>query len=195
MQITGVVLAGGKSTRMNFNKAMLPCGPLTLLEKTVNELYKACAQVIIVAGENIYDLDNCLIIPDLYRDGGPLGGIYAGLQASKTAYTFCVACDLPLFKGELVNILYEKAAGYQVVVPKVRGYYEPLLALYHQSCLDVMAKALKAGRRKITAAYPYLRVKAVPHEEIGERLGEWDYYLNINTPEDWESYKKSISQT
>ncbi len=195
VQVTGIVLAGGRSTRMYCNKALLPCGPVTMLERIVYELNKSCTQVIIVSGENQYKLRECLVIPDLYRDGGPLGGIYAGLRASGTEFNFCMACDMPRFKGELVNILAERAAGYQVVVPRVKGYYEPLLALYHRSCLGVMEEVLKAGQRKIVAIYPYLKVKAVLHEEIVEKLGENEYYLNINTPEDWESYQRAISET
>ncbi|MFZ5753301.1 MAG: molybdenum cofactor guanylyltransferase [Bacillota bacterium] len=191
VQVTGIVLAGGKSTRMNFNKALLPCGPVTMLEKIVDELRKSCTQVIIVAGKNEYDFRDCLVIPDIYPDGGPLGGIYAGLRASRTEYNFCMACDMPRFKGELVKILALRAPGYQVVVPQVRGCYEPLLALYHQSCLSVIEEVLKAGQRKITAIYPYLKVNAVTHEEIAEKLGESEYFLNINTPEDWESYRGS----
>jgi molybdopterin-guanine dinucleotide biosynthesis protein A len=195
VQVTGILLAGGKSTRMNCNKALLPCGPLTMLEKIVYELHKSCTQVIIVAGENQYEFKDCLVIPDLHPDGGPLGGIYTGLRASKTEYNFCMACDMPRFKGELVNILAGKAAGYQVVVPQVRGYYEPLLALYHRSCLNVIEEVLKTGQRKIVAIYPYLKVKAVLHEEIAEKLGESEYFLNINTPEDWESYQGSFFKT
>lgn len=186
-EVTGIVLAGGKSTRMKMDKAALARGENTLLEIVVDKLRKVCSRIIIVSGENRYQVKGCLVVPDIYQRCGPLGGIYTGLYYAQTPYSIVTACDMPLFDGALASFLFERSDGYQVVVPHDGKYYEPLAALYHKSCLPVFSSILKRGPGKITDAYSQLKIRTVPVKEI-EDAGMENVFLNINTPEDWALY-------
>lgn len=187
MDITGIVLAGGRSTRMKMDKASLLRGNSTLLEIVVNELRQVCNQIIIVSGEKQYRQLNCQVVSDIFKDCGPMGGIYTGLYHAQTPYSMVVACDMPFFKGELAGFLLERSAGYQVVVPKDGIYYEPLAALYHESCKPVLLNMLDMGQKKITDAYIQLKINQVPVEDI-RKAGMGNVFMNINTPDDWQNY-------
>lgn len=188
-EITGIVLAGGRSTRMKVDKAGLSRGKGTLLEVVTDELKKVCSRIIIVSGDNYYQKSDCQIVSDIYKGCGPLGGIYTGLYYARTPYSIVVACDMPLFNAELARFLHQKSAGYQVVVPRDGSYYEPLAALYHESCKPVLSSMLEKGSRKITDAYGQLKVNPIPVEDI-RAAGMGDIFMNINTPKDWENYCK-----
>jgi len=192
--LTGIILAGGKSTRMNTDKALLSLGELSILEKTAEELLKICSQLIIVSGENSYEIPRALQVADLISQWGPLGGIYTGLFYTKTNYNMIVACDMPRISASLAGYLAGQAEGYQVVVPCRGGYYEPLAALYHRDCLPVFQEAIQGGERKVTACYSRLKVKAIPGEALRAQLGQGDPFLNLNTPEEWELYRRQLSK-
>lgn len=185
--ITGIVLAGGRSTRMKMDKASLSRGNSTLLETVVGELQQVCSRIIIVSGGNFYQHKDCLIVGDIYENCGPMGGIYTGLYHADTPYSMVVACDMPLFQGELAKFLMDRAPGYQVVVPKDGMFYEPLAALYHESCKAVFLSMLENGFKKITDAYPRLKVNQVSLEDI-KGAGIGNIFMNINTPDDWKNY-------
>lgn len=193
LEITGILLAGGKSTRMKIDKTGLVHGSYTLPEMLAMEMKKVCSRIIIVTGENILNQKDCICVQDAKPGYGPLGGIYTGLVHSGTAYNFVLACDMPLFRAGVIPVLAGKAQDYQVVVPLFKGFYEPLLALYHRDCLTVMEKFMNEGGRKITDCYPFLKVKTVDGQEICAATGGADLFLNINTPDDWQAFCRDNS--
>lgn len=190
LALTGIILAGGKSSRMNADKASLVCGERSLLETVAGELLQACTALIIVRGENDYQIPHALLVADLIPQWGPLGGIYTGLAYTKTSYNMIVACDMPKISAPVIRFLAERAEGYQVVVPCQNGYYEPLAAIYHKNCLPVLEQAIRQGVRKVTACYPQLKVKAIAENDLTSELGLQEPFLNLNTPQDWELYRR-----
>lgn len=194
MKITGIILAGGGSTRMKRDKAMLSWGSVTLLEVVAREMARVCAERIIVSGEREYRVEGCTCVPDSLPGMGPLGGIYTGLAHSGTDYNLVAACDIPYLRHELLELLVKHAPGYQVVVPLVKGYYEPLIAFYHKECLPVIANTLKEGQRKITAIYPHLRVKTIDEGLTKGLMEEKNIFFNLNTPKDWQEYCKTMTE-
>lgn len=189
--LTGIILAGGKSSRMNADKASLVCGDRPLIEIVAAELLQVCSKLIIVRGDNNYQVHQALSVPDLIPEYGPLGGIYTGLTYSESNYNMIVACDMPKISAPLVRFLAERAKGYQVVVPCQNGYYEPLAAIYHKSCLPVLVDAIEQGVRKVTACYPQLRVNSIAEDELANELGLQNLFLNLNTPHEWELYRRN----
>jgi molybdopterin-guanine dinucleotide biosynthesis protein A len=177
------VLAGGKSSRMGFNKAFIEFGGKRLIEATVDCLAGLFPEVLIIANDlDLYADLGVKVIPDLIQNAGSLGGIYTGLSAAAHPKCFFVACDMPFLNANLIGLLVSEAEGWDVVVPLVAGELQPMHAVYARSCLPFIKEAIDVGMLKIARFFPKVKVKTI--EEPALRAV--DPYLlglmNINTP-------------
>ena len=146
MEASGIILAGGNSSRMGRDKSLLKYNHQTLIELTVKELQKVVEDIIIASNHTSkYNIPGITEVPDLYPGTGPLAGMHSGLQHIKHRYAFIVSCDMPLFSADLAKYLLELSPGYDVVVPNINGYQEPLCAVYSKKCIDIIEGCLKAG--------------------------------------------------
>lgn len=126
------------------------------------------------------------IIPDIYPGEGPLGGILTALEHSRDDWNLIIACDMPAvsveFLGELLAAA-ERCEADALVPASPAGHMEPLCAAYHRNCRQGLHSAFRRGIRKITAAFPEIRVVTWP-------VSETPYFQNINTPEEWAAYER-----
>lgn len=181
--MTGIVLAGGKSSRMGANKAFIEFGGRRLIETTVGRLRALFPEVLIIANDPPrYAYLGVKVIPDLIPDSGSLGGIYTGLSAASDSACFCVACDMPFLNADVITFLVQKAEGWDVVVPRVNGELQPLHAVYAKSCLPFIKESIEASALKIARFFPKVRVKII--EEPALRAIDPDLlgFVNVNTP-------------
>lgn len=186
MKVSGIVLAGGRSSRMGQDKTLLLVNTVTLIEKTVQELSKVVDEIIIASNhENKYHIPGTIEIPDSFPDMGPLGGIHAGLIRANYPYSFVVAGDMPFFTADLAEYLLSKCKGYDVIAPEINGAWEPLCAVYSRNCLKPIEKFLAADRRKVFGFYPSVRVLKVKEEELANIGTAENIFCNLNTPEDY----------
>ena len=185
MDVTGVVLAGGRNSRMGRPKALLKVGGLTIIERVLATVKQVAREVLVVSNEeHVYAYLGYPVIGDLYPGTGPLGGIYTGLCKSNQHWILVAACDMPFLSGIVVNALLDRRSGFDLVVPRVGGFPEPLFAVYGKSCLGPMEDNLQAGRYKISAVFEELRVCYVDETELGNPLAIRKLFFNVNTPED-----------
>ncbi len=184
--MTGIILAGGRSTRLQRNKALVEMGGATLVERQIRRLEGICREVILVVNDpEPYRHLGVRVVLDRYRGKGPLAGIHAGLEASGDAYNFVLACDMPFFSPELALYMKALAPGYQVVVPCPDGLYEPLNAIYAIDCLPAIETTLaQEGVTRIVAFYPRVKVYRVADEELAPFGSPQHLFFNINTPQD-----------
>ncbi|KLU65132.1 molybdenum cofactor guanylyltransferase [Desulfosporosinus acididurans] len=191
LEATGVLLAGGKSSRMKKNKAFLELEGKPLVERTLEVLNKTFSEVLISSNEpELYKNYNFSVIQDEYRNQGPLAGLYQGLKAAGYPSVFFVACDMPFLQGELIRFLFRWAPEYEVVVPRFRSVIHPLHAFYHRNSLPTIKKNLEAGRLKITDLFSGCSVKYVEENELTNFSGLDDVFCNVNTPEEWSNIFK-----
>ncbi|MBI4832753.1 MAG: molybdenum cofactor guanylyltransferase [Candidatus Lindowbacteria bacterium] len=190
---SAVILAGGKSTRMGRNKALLDFGGETLIGRLYGLLKKAFDEVLISANEpGIYDFLGAPITHDVFVEAGSLAGIHAGLLRSRAQSCFFVACDMPFVNIELVRFLYEFTSDYDVVIPQSRfdndsrTGLEPLHAFYSRRCVPHIEEQLRRGDPKIIDFFPYVRVREVTVEEMRPFDPEGLSYFNVNTQEKYE---------
>src|SRR4029079_6379859 len=130
-------------------------------------------------------------VPDVYADGGSLGGIYAGLLAAKHEYALAVACDMPFLEAALIDAMLARPRDYEVLVPRslqpgtARNSLdvEPLHAIYAKACLAPMRPTLERVRRQIAAFFPSVRVAYVEPDETRRYDQAGRSFLNVNTPE------------
>lgn len=192
--LTGLVLCGGASRRMGTDKATLELQGRTLLQRAVDRLDGVCAEVVLAAGpEPRYaDLQREQVV-DRYRDAGPLAGLEAGLDRTRTPWMAALACDMPQAEPELFERMLERAAQDRLdaCLFESRSGPEPLCGVYSRSCLTSVRAALDAGQRKVLAfeSFPteggeLPKVGWLREAELDEGLRERECAFNVNTPPD-----------
>lgn len=188
--ITGLVVAGGKSTRFGADKASAMIAGRSLLEWVVRGVSPACSAIVVVRarGQILPPVQTGIavtVVEDEYDEKGPLAGLVSGLAAMATPLAFAVSCDVPLVRAELVGGLAGLAANRDVVVPHVEGFPQPLLAIYRtETCLPAFRRAVEEDRLKITAAYIGLRVLPVREPRVRELDAGLLSFRNINRLDD-----------
>lgn len=190
MQISGVILAGGESRRMQVNKAFLAEAGRPLIEIIREKVAAVAAEVIIVTNDPTAYLEVAAdqIVTDLIPQRGPMSGIHAGLKAASFSAIFVTACDMPFITPSLINLLCQKMeeTEAEAVVPFWQEKWQPLCALYHKSCLPAVERCIEEGRLKVTSFYPYIRVQPLTEDEIATVGDPQRLFFNVNRPEDWE---------
>ena len=185
--VTGVLLAGGKSTRMGSDKVNLEVSGQTVFERSLDFLQQLFSRVIIASNRPELALPGIPAIPDIFP-GSALGGIFTGLKSAETDWVFVTPCDMPYPDSRIVELLFRLHEGADAIVPLTPSGYEPVFAFYHKKCLPVFEDALKRGRKSIFALYPQLNVRFLEWQNMP---ADWEKsMLNINTPEDLERVKK-----
>lgn len=185
LQACGAIMAGGKSSRMGTNKALLDFGGQKLIERIAGQFREWFEQVVLVTNTPaVYAFLGLPMVGDQVPGLGPLGGIEAALGASHFPATFIAACDMPFLSRALITHLVELAAEADVVVPAPGGEFEPLHAVYAASCLPAVRSSLDAGVYKIVRFYAGLRVRTVPEAELAHFGTVSKLFFNCNTPAD-----------
>ncbi len=191
MKFSAVILAGGKSSRMKMNKALLPAGDKTFIETIAGQLAKYFNEVIIITNTiQTYEFLPYKKYPDIIINKGPLGGIHSGLTHASNEYSFVTACDMPFIDGAAARKLCEMANGYDGVVPKKGEYLQPLFAVYSKNCIPYIEKCLDEEHYKIISFYPCVKIL---YPDWSQLLGDEKAaktFFNINTPEDLKIYRK-----
>ncbi len=181
LDVTGVILAGGKSTRMGRDKATLDFDGMPLYRRTF-ELLKNLFPAVLLAGDRPeLALPGLKVVPDRYP-GSALGGLYTALSNAETPWVFVTACDMPLIDPKVIEALLVLRQGYDVVVPSTSGGLEPLFACYHRNCLEPMRQMLEQGQYRIFDFYQQLSTRYVLERELPE--GGRKSLTNVNNPGD-----------
>lgn len=177
---TLAILAGGKSSRMNYNnKALLRFKEKTFIEHIIKagENFK---EVIIIANDKeAYKRFNLRVVEDIYKGNGPLSGIHSALRNSTTEYVLCVACDMPLVSSELLDYLGSYNEDYDVLVPKYKDRLQPLCSIYSKNIVDKIEESLINNENKLQKLIMSLNYKIV--EGLANRKFEKKDFLNVNT--------------
>lgn len=193
--MTGVVLAGGKSTRMGANKAALRLGGRPLIDGVVEVLRSLFPEVLIIANApGLYDYLGLPVYPDRIPDRGSLGGLYTGLTYASHPAAFFAACDMPFLNAGLIASLRDAAPGYDAVVPRTPEGLQPLHAVYGKACLPVMEALIAAGRLKIDRLFPRVRTRIIEEAELRRRDPGLDSFLNCNTPAEFAAAADRLRQ-
>jgi len=194
MKLTGVLLAGGKSSRMGVNKALLVIEGKTNIERLRDRILLVTSEIFLVANDqNSFSFLEIPMIEDKKKGQGPLAGIEAGLSKSESSWNLIVACDLPFFNEKIVGVLLKKAKSIpeaQAIIPNINGREHPLYALYHQSALEVVKKSLKQDKRRIRDVLSQMKVETITEDDLIDAKMTVDEiekaFFNMNRPEDYD---------
>ena len=196
--VTGVLLAGGKSRRMGQDKRLLSIGDETLYTRSLSVLRAIFERVVVVvAQDSPLMASDAPVLRDVIPHCGSLGGLYTGLKEARTQWVFAVACDMPfLDPGTIRHFTSLKGEG-DVIMAKLRNGFQPMHALYHRNCLPIMEGLIHAQDFKIhrLADHPAVRVRIVTREELSRVDPEGRSFYNVNTPADLAAARSLFDQT
>jgi molybdopterin-guanine dinucleotide biosynthesis protein A len=191
LTVSGIVLAGGQSSRLGTDKSFVNVNGQSLIEQIVAKLTKLSEDVIIVTNSpEKYDHLEVRLVGDIYPGKGALGGIYSGLRAAANAYSLVVACDMPFLDLNLLRYMILLARGHDVVIPRIGELLEPLHAIYSKGCLKPIDRLLARGGLKIIDFFSEVRVRYVEKDEVDIFDPQHLSFFNVNTPNDLEEVKK-----
>ncbi len=191
--VTGILLAGGKSRRMGEDKRFLHVGERTLFEQSLAVLRSIFRDVLIVIAQDSPPLEtDAAVIRDLVSDCGSLGGLYTGLSQATTEHVFVVACDMPFLNQEAVRYVIGLKEEADIVMAEGKNGLQPMHAVYSRRCLPVFAEMVRTHHLKIQdiVAHPSLKVRLINMAELSRIDPEGRSFLNVNTPADLEAARK-----
>ena len=182
---TAIVMAGGQSRRMGGDKATTLLGEQTLLQRVVDIVEPLFGELRISVRAPRADLP-WPQIGDRHQDAGPLAGLCAALEAARTPWIFALATDMPFVKPALIELLAQRRAGFDAVVPVADGHPQPLAAFYSVSCLETIRALLDAddGQRSLRAALDRLNVCYVGESDLLAADPGRRSFFDLDTPQD-----------
>ncbi|MCH8922494.1 MAG: molybdenum cofactor guanylyltransferase, partial [Planctomycetes bacterium] len=200
MTHAGIILCGGRSTRMGRDKATLPFGPELMLQRVVRLLGEAVERIVIVAapGQELPPLlDEVKVVHDQREGRGPLEGLAAGLRAltGKSDAAFVTSCDVPLLEPAFVRRMFELLGEHQIVVPKDEKYHHPLAAVYRADVLPHVEQLLAADRMRPFFLFEMSDTLEIDAEQMRAVDAELGSLRNINRPEDYGAALVTESMT
>ena len=169
--ITGVILAGGKSSRMGQNKALMALGGKRLVDRVVAVMRSVFDALLMVTNTpEVYADLGVPMVQDVWPEKGSLGGIYSAIHHVDTPYCLVVACDMPFLQAAMLHYLITQMSDYDVVVPDALGELQTLHAIYSKACLHPIERRLEMNRLRITGFFPDVRVRTVTASELNPTI-------------------------
>lgn len=177
MQVTGIILSGGKSSRMGQNKALMNFKGTRLIDNAIS-IIKPYVNKLLLSTNIAFNL-NIIEVADEYPNIGPIGGIYSCLKNSTTEKNLIIPCDVPNIPGHLYEQILKESNNFDAVIPKLaNGKLEPLVAFYSSSILPIIERQIQLNDYKLVNLFSKLKVKYI-------NVNDSSFFKNINTPEDF----------
>jgi molybdopterin-guanine dinucleotide biosynthesis protein A len=199
VDVTGVVLAGGKSRRMGEDKRFLTVGAATLLEQSLTVMMKVFPEVLVVTAQDSLSMEayGCRVCQDLIPDCGSLGGLYTGLTLASQSRIFVVACDMPFLSQDMIRFFIHRDRAADVVMARLPTGLQPLHAVFGKRVLPVLERMAKTRRLKIQdiVSEPLLQVTLVEPPEWASLDPTSQSFQNVNTPADLEAARSAIPRS
>ena len=193
--ISCIVLAGGKGSRLKRDKILETVGNRSLLERVISAINSFSSNIIIVTtkGQSFPQLAGhpmLRIVTDIYPRRGVLGGLYTGLVTSNSLYNLVVASDMPFLNPALLRYMTKLASGFDAVVPRLGNLVEPLHAVYSKNCIPHLERLLKQGNLKTSNILSLIRVRYVEAQEIDRFDLKHLSLFNVNTESELEKARE-----
>ena len=149
--ISGVLVAGGRSRRMGQDKRFMKVGGASVFERTLSVLRVTFAENIVVLAEPIEGLDvqRCPVVYDLIPNAGSLGGLYTGLMTASRSRVFALACDMPFLDPEVIRFMLSQDESADVIVANLGGRFQPMHAVYSKRCVPFLQAMAQRNELKI----------------------------------------------
>lgn len=180
--ITGIVLSGGKSSRMGMDKGIMELEGKKMVQYVLDALAPVVDKIIIIANNNHYNDFGYPVYEDLIKDCGPMGGIHTGLTYSNTMKNMVLSCDIPFITSKMISYIIAESGDYEITIPKHENKLEPLCAVYSKKCGDKLKELLERKEWKMQEALQYFNTQQLRLSGAKEIARN---FININTPRDF----------
>jgi len=193
--VAAFVLAGGKSSRMGTDKAFIMLDGRTLLARAL-ELARSLTPDVSIVGDAAKFAAFAPVVEDLFHGCGPLGGIHAALRASVAELNLMLAVDVPFISPALLKFLIARAreSAALATVGRVGERWQPLCAVYRREFVGAAENALRQGRYKIDALFDAETTLGITEEELQTAGFSANAFRNLNTPQELEAARESVSK-
>lgn len=191
---TAIILAGGKSSRMGFDKQFIEIDGIYITEYIIDMLRPIFKSIILVTNKpECYHRSNVLIVEDYYKNFGPLGGMHIGLKKSESQYNYIIACDMPYINKAYICYMKKqlKEDGYrkQAVITKFEDWYEPFNAFYSKALLPRIEENIMQNNHKISGLFTPSQVLYIEEQKARAFSPDWAMFTNLNKEEDLEKWR------
>ena len=190
-RVTGIILAGGKSSRLGRDKAWEDVGGQRIIDRVIGALQSSCDEVLIIGDrperENELSLPKCIQYrSDELKGRGSIGGLYTGLKASDTLWSLVVACDMPFISRELIRFMLSIISKNRcdAIVPVINGRYQPTHALYNSTCIPFIEKNISSGNFRMDSYFDEIYLEEISEDVINSIKGAELSFFNVNTEDD-----------
>jgi len=169
---------------MGRKKAFIKIGGIPIIDIILNIFRELFSEIIIVTNApEDFEYTNVRLVKDIITNKGSLGGLYTGIKEATFHDCFVVACDMPFINLQLINHIIQ-IKGYDAVVPRIDGRFQPLFATYSKDCLNVMKQHLNEEKLRISNVFTEIKVREIYGNEIKLYDDKLLSLININTPEE-----------
>ncbi|MFN8256428.1 MAG: molybdenum cofactor guanylyltransferase [Bacteroidales bacterium] len=182
--LTGIILCGGKSSRMGTNKALLKLDNLTFTERIAERLGEFCSEIILSVNSNDFDSLPFRKVMDKFSGIGPMAGIVSSLEESKSANNFIISCDLPFISSEIISFLLNHKSAADIVAPVFKQKIQPLCSVIHKKVLPKFIAQISMKNYGPAYIFETCNARFLPIE-ISDFPNADMNFLNINHPEDY----------
>lgn len=190
MEITGIILAGGKSSRMGTDKGLQLLSGKPMISYGIELLSPFCKEILISSSSDGYHSFGCKVVADVHPGIGPMGGIYSALIQSKTSFSFVLSCDLPFVSKELVSFIIRNSEGFKVAVPWFGSqHYEPLCGMYHSEVVADIERFIRKGNYKLPDMFAEVPVNKLSMNEKLSFYSE-NLFMNVNSKQELEAARE-----
>ena len=187
---SAVVLAGGKSSRMGFDKSTMVLQNKKLIESTIKKLDSLFDDIIIsVDGlEKKSEFNHDKIVVDKVKGVGPLGGMISALEMAQSDRLFVIPCDMPVIDIKYISFMMKYMDDNEIILSEKNGYFEPFPGFYSKSLIPRIEELINQNRRSIRAIFECSRTKVISESEWKKLGFSEEIFTNLNTTQDVEKY-------
>jgi len=183
MATTGIILAGGKSTRMGEDKGLVFLDGSPMIAHVIEHLKEVVDEIIVIANNAEYQQFGFPVYSDLVMGKGPVGGIYTGLFYSKTEVNLCISCDAPFVSAPFLKWLLSRANSSNITLPRFNENVYQLIGVYKKSAFPIFKKNLNSDRLKLSKVNDEAGCAIVDAGKSGLLLREKEF-SNMNRKSD-----------
>ncbi|TDN96221.1 molybdenum cofactor guanylyltransferase [Sunxiuqinia elliptica] len=186
MALSGIILAGGKSSRMGQDKGLVDFQGKRMVEYAIDLLSPYCDELLISVNQPGYENFGLKLVADQYPNFGPIGGLHASLKEAKNEWSLVVGCDMPFLTPEFVELLLSEQINTCGVVPVHERGLEPMAAMYHNSLGPQLETYILKGSLKLQQVFRELPVSFVDVTDLLKQSPK--LFANLNHPSDLETW-------
>jgi len=180
MQATGIILAGGKSSRMGEDKGLVLLNGKPMIQYVIEALKEVVSNIIIISNNASYNKFGVPVYSDIIKNKGPVGGIYTGLYHSTTELNFCISCDVPMISSDFIFWLLNKSGNASVTLPMCKDKVHQMIGVYSKQVLSYFKESAEKEHLKLSQVNKDMDCEII---DIEKEYANFDdlIFSNINT--------------